>query len=213
MERLLVLAVAARAAQGEERLAVLQHDGWTQGRPWTLAPLDDVRVANCYGAETGSGTSLSLQRIATRHPRCQAAIEHEDLAVPVETQELICGADLRRRAIAVENDERAPLRKLAKAVGRLVKRERARTGNVSLLIVLWRPDIHENEPQALIEKGLQPVGVDGQDWKGWRRAVARRGRLSAQGKGHEQERAENASRRAHDGWSSRTGAAVSQAGR
>jgi len=50
---------------------------------------------------------------------------------------------------------------------------------VPLLIFLCRPDIHENEPQALIEESLQPIGVDGQDWKGWRRAVARLGRRSA----------------------------------
>ena len=90
-------------------------------------------------------------------------------------------------AIEVEKDERARLRKVAKLLRRLVKRERARPGDVPLLIFLWRPDIHENEPQALIEQSLQPVSLDGQDWKGWRRAVARLGRRRAERKTEEQE--------------------------
>src|SRR5437870_2977609 len=80
---------------------------------------------------------LLLHRIATRRPRCQSAIEHEDLAVSIEAQELVRGVDLLHRAIAVENDERAPLRQLAKLLCRLVKRERARPGDVPLLIFLW----------------------------------------------------------------------------
>src|SRR5712691_6777717 len=81
--------------------------------------------------------SLSLHRIATRCPRCQSASEHEDLAVPIESQELVRGVDFLHWAIAVENNERARLRKLAKLLRRLVKRERARPGDVPLLIFLW----------------------------------------------------------------------------
>src|SRR5207244_3603929 len=80
--------------------------------------------------------SLSLHRIATSRPRRQPASEHEDLAIPIEAQELVRGVDFRHRAIAVENNEHAVLRKLAKLLRRLVKRERARPGNVPLLIFL-----------------------------------------------------------------------------
>jgi len=44
LQRLLVLAVAARAAERQERLAVAQHDGGAQRRARALSRPQDVRV-------------------------------------------------------------------------------------------------------------------------------------------------------------------------